>query len=217
MHIDVWSDVICPWCFLGKRRLDAALAQLGWADEVTVRWRAYQLDPGATATPRDLRSSVDRKYGPGAFDAMTGTLTPLGATVGIDYRFDLALRVSTFDAHRLLAWAWAVGGAAAQSAAAERLFVAYFTEGANVADHAVLTEAASAAGLSAKDAAAMLDGHDLVGEVDADLSGARARELTGVPAFVVADRLLIPGAQEVATFVSVLARARERFGSGPAT
>lgn len=216
MHIDVWSDVICPWCFLGKRRLDAALSELGWADEVTVRWRAYQLDPGATATPRDLRAAIDRKYGPGAFDGMTRTLVPLGAAAGIDYRFDLALRVSTFDAHRLLAWAWHTGGATTQSALADRLFVAYFTEGANVADHAVLAAAAGAVGLSASDAAAVLDGHDLVGEVDADLAAARTRELTGVPAFVIADRLLIPGAQEVATFVSVLARARERFGAGPA-
>jgi predicted DsbA family dithiol-disulfide isomerase len=115
VQIDIWSDVICPWCYLGKRRLERALDELQWGpDDVTVRFHAFQLDPRATREPRDLRAAVDRKYGPGAFDAMNARLTQLGAEIGIDYRFDRALRVSTVDAHRLLAWAWATGGASAQ-------------------------------------------------------------------------------------------------------
>jgi predicted DsbA family dithiol-disulfide isomerase len=211
MRIDIWSDVICPWCYLGKRRFERAVASLGWADEVHVRWRAYQLDPGASREPGDLRASIERKYGPGAFDGMARRLGALGEQEGIQYRFDRAQRVNTLDAHRLLAWAWAEGGGAAQDALVERLFRAYFTEGANVADPTALAALAGEAGLGREAATAVLDDGGFADEVAADLRGAVERELTGVPAFVVEDRLLVPGAQEVETFVAVLERARQRF------
>lgn len=211
VHIDIWSDVICPWCFLGKRRLERALTQLEWADEVQIRWRAFQLDPTATAEPGDLRRSVERKYGPGAFDGMTRRLTALGEVEGITYRFDTALRVTTVDAHRLSAWAWDVGGEAAQGPLVERLFRAYFEDGANVADHATLVDLAAEVGLDAGAAAEVLAGAGYAEEVRDDLLQARDRELTGVPAFVLEDRVLIPGAQEVETFVAVLERTRTKL------
>jgi predicted DsbA family dithiol-disulfide isomerase len=207
VHIDIWSDVICPWCYLGKRRLERAIAQLGWGpDELTVRYRAYQLDPRATREPRDLRAAVDRKYGPGAFDGMNARLSYLGAEEGIDYRFDLAVRVSTVDAHRLLAWAFAQGGAAAQGSLKERLFLAYFTEGRNVADEATLCELVADVGLDERAAAEVLSTGAFADEVIDDLEGAVERGLTGVPAFVVNDQLLIPGAQDVDVFVRLLSR-----------
>ncbi|MBK5221908.1 MAG: DsbA family oxidoreductase [Acidimicrobiia bacterium] len=211
LSIEIWSDVICPWCFLGKRRFDRAVVEFDGAVEVEVRWRAYQLDPTATSTPSDLRTSLEKKYGPGSFDAMTGRLVPLGAAEGIEYRFDLAQRVSTISAHRLLAWAWEHGGGTAQARLAEELFVAYFERGANVADHEQLVDIAEAAGLDAEQAKAVLIGDHHRDEVAADLEAASEREITGVPAFVIADRLLIPGAQEVDTFRQVLQRAAERF------
>lgn len=211
VRIDVWSDVICPWCYLGKRRLERALDRLGWADEVTVHYRAYLLDPRATAEPGDLRAALERKYGPGAFDGMTRRLTALGAPEGIDYRFDQAKRVSTLDAHRLLAWAWSTGGAAAQGPLKERLLLAYFTEGANVADHAALVGLVDEVGLDADAAAEVLASGAFADEVAADLEAAADRDLTGVPAFVIEDALLIPGAQEVETFERLLVRARERL------
>lgn len=212
MRIDVWSDVICPWCYLGKRRLERALDQLGWSDDdVTIHWRAYQLDPTATDQPKDLRRAIEAKYGPGAFDGMTRRLTALGGPEGIDYRFDTAVRVSTVDAHRLLAWAWATGGAAAQGPLKERLLRAYFTEGANVADHHVLAGLAGEAGLDAGVAGEVLAAGSYRDEVAADLTAAADRDILGVPAFLIEDRLIIPGAQEVETFVQVLTRARERF------
>ncbi len=214
VKIDIWSDVICPWCYLGSRRLSRALDQLGWGDEVTVRWRAYQLDPRAGSQPGDLRQAIERKYGPGAFSAMAQRLGALGAAEGIEYRFDRALRVSTSDAHRLCAWAWAEGGASAQSSLVEALFSAYFTEGANVADHDTLGAIAEGVGLDAAEAGQVLASEQYGAEVLADLDAARDRQLSGVPAFMVADRLLIPGAQEVETFVAVLGRARERFAPG---
>lgn len=213
MRIDIWSDVICPWCFLGKRRLERALAQFAWADEVEIHWRAYLLDPTATAEPQDLETSINKKYGPGAFDGMTERLTALGRPEGIEYRFDTALRVSTLDAHRLSAWAWATGGAAAQGPFEERMFKAYFEEGANVADHATLVRLAAETGLDAASAGEALAAGAFRDVVQADLQGALDREITGVPGFVVEDRLLIPGAQEPETFVDVLQRARARFSA----
>ncbi|MGY6501360.1 MAG: DsbA family oxidoreductase [Acidimicrobiales bacterium] len=213
MRIDIWSDVICPWCYLGKRRLDLALGELDMADDVEIRWRAFQLDPTATSEPSDLRTSIDRKYGPGSFEGMTTRLGNLGAEVGIGYRFDIAKRVSTVDAHRLSAWALATEGVAAQGSLVERLFVAYFEEGANVADPSLLASMAAEVGLDHEAASEVVAGDAFADEVAADLHGAKERALTGVPAFVVEDRLLIPGAQDVETFVNLLGRARERFAS----
>ncbi|HMQ24924.1 MAG TPA: DsbA family oxidoreductase [Acidimicrobiales bacterium] len=213
MRIDVWSDVICPWCYLGARRLDRALDQVGWRDEVEVHWRAFQLDPSASREPGDLRRALERKYGPGAFDSMARRLTALGAPEGIDYRFDLALRVNTLDAHRLLAWADGLG-AAEQGALSDRLFRAYFTEGANVADHEALVRLVGEAGLDADEAADVLASGAFAGEVQADLDAARDRDIHGVPNFVIEDRLSIPGAQEVDTMVMLLQRARERLTAG---
>ncbi|MCC5950641.1 MAG: DsbA family oxidoreductase [Acidimicrobiia bacterium] len=209
VRLDVWSDVVCPWCYLGKRRLEQAIELLG-ADpgDVEVRWRAFQLDPRATATPGDLRTALERKYGSGAFDVMTQRLGALGTVEGIDYRFDRALRVGTADAHRLMAWAWAEGGAAAQGRLAEALFAAYFTDGANIADHATLVRLADEAGIVAEgpDAATVLEGDAYRAEVDADLAAAAERGITGVPAFVVADSFVIPGAQEPETLARLLRR-----------
>jgi len=213
VRIDIWSDVVCPWCYLGKVRFEKAVAQLDWADEIEVRWRAYLLDPTATAEPKDLASAIERKYGPGAFDGMVKRLGALGAAEGIEYRFDLAQRVSTLDAHRLLAWAWECAGAEAQGRLKGRLLRAYFEDGANVASHDTLAGAAADAGLDADAALAMLATRDYREEVASDLDAAVERELTGVPAFVVADRFLIPGAQEVETFTLMLERARQRFGA----
>ncbi len=213
MRIEVFSDVVCPWCALGAGRLRAALEELDRsgvlpAADLRVRWRAFQLDPAAPPGPHDLREAMERKYGPGAFDAMTGRLTALGAAEGIDFRFDLAQRVNTFDAHRLLAWsARTVVG---QDVLVDRLFRAYFTEGADVSDHDTLVHLAAEVGLDAAGARAVLvsDGH--AGEVLADREAARDAGITGVPAFVVDGRAVIPGAQEVDAMTRFLARQAAR-------
>jgi predicted DsbA family dithiol-disulfide isomerase len=215
MRIDIWSDVVCPWCFVGKRRLERALDRLGWRDRVEVRWRAFQLDPRASRQPGDLRASLERKYGPGAFDAMTRRLGALGEEEGIGFRFDRAVRVNTFDAHRLVTWADDTSGAAGQDALVEGLFVAYFEQGRNIADPGTMVEVAAGAGLDRDRASEVVASDAYAAEVRADLEAAVDRQLTGVPAFVVADRLLIPGAQEVDTFVAVLTRAAERCQPRP--
>ncbi len=210
MRIDVWSDVVCPWCYLGKRRLEVALEGLDFADEVEVRWRAFQLDPTATAEPKDLAAAIDAKYGPGSFRGMTGRLVPLGAEVGIDYRFDLAQRVTSRPALALVAWIEDTEGPDAADRLHDRLFRAYFTEGANIADPANLVDWAVEVGADrslAGEAVATGTGSDAV---TADLRAGVEREITGVPAFVVADSFVIPGAQDVDTIRSILTRMYAR-------
>lgn len=210
MRIDIWSDVICPWCFLGKRRFDQALAQLDGVDGVEIRWRAFQLDPTATSEPGDLRRSIEAKYGPGAFERMNARLVGLGLEEGIEYQFDSAKRVNTLDAHRMSAWAFDAAGSAGQAALVERMFLAYFEQGANVADHDTLVGLAADAGLDGDAAAAVLAEGRFADEVAGDLREAVERGLTGVPAFVINDQFVIPGAQDTDTFVSLLTRVAAR-------
>ena len=228
MHIDIWSDVVCPWCYLGARRLAAALERFAGGTElerfaggtalerfaggadVTVRWHAFELDPLAPAGATDLRPALERRYGTGAFDAMTARLVALGPADGIDYRFDLARRVNTFDAHRLVAWA--ADEPAGQGGIVERLFRAHFTEGADLSDHDVLAALAADAGLDPVVAAEVLAAGGFADDVRADEARARELDITGVPAFVVDDRVVIPGAQDVGTMVRVLDRVAARAG-----
>lgn len=210
MRIDVWSDVVCPWCYLGKKRLEEAVAGLDFADELQIRWRAFQLDPTATAEPTDLEAAIDRKYGPGAFRSMSRRLGALGREVGIDYRFDLAQRVTSLPALALVAWVEASLGLDAADALHERLFRAYFSEGASIADPANLVDWAVEVGADrelAGEAVATGAGRD---QVVADLRAAAEHQITGVPAFVIEDVHLIPGAQDVDTMRTLLARIHAR-------
>jgi predicted DsbA family dithiol-disulfide isomerase len=206
MRIDVFSDVVCPWCWLGRTRLEAALDRLDFGEEVEVHWRAFQLDPTATAEPQDLRAELERKYGPGAYDAMTERLVVLGREAGLDYRFDRAIRVTSLPALRLVAWVDEVVGPEAASDLHARLFRAYFAEGANIADPDQLVAWAVEVGAdpaAARTAVAEGAGADAV---TADLQWARRANITGVPAFVIDQRHLIPGAQDVDTMVALLSR-----------
>ncbi len=203
MRIDIWSDVVCPWCYLGSRRLTAALEQVG-SEGIEVHWRAFQLDPGAPSEPGDLRTALDRKYGPGAFDSMTPRLVALGKEEGIDYRFDRALRVNTADAHRLIAWA---AGTGAQGALVERLFDDYFTQGVDLSDPAMLVAAAASVGLEADAATELLASTAFDDQIRSDQAQAHERGITGVPAFVVDGDWVIPGAQDTDRLVQLLGRA----------
>ncbi len=212
MKLDVYSDIICPWCYLGHRRLDAAIEELGSEGaSIEVGWRAFRLDPGATAEPKDLRRALERKYGPGAFDEMTRRLTALGPADGIDYRFDKALRVDTFDAHRLLQWVQATTPGRTD-AMADRLFRAYFTEGENVADRNVLARLAGDVGIASDSAGELLASNGFADVVEADLARAVEVGVTGVPAVVRNGAVVVPGAQEVDTMVAILRRLLSKAG-----
>ena len=208
----MFSDVVCPWCYLGHRRLTEALGRMGPEGQgITLRYRAFQLDPRATAEPGDLRGVLERKYGPGAFEAMGRRLGALGAEAGIEYRFDLALRVGTFDAHRLVLWAQDVDRPRVHDLV-DRLFAAYFTEGANVADHPTLVALATEVGLDPGGAAALLASRSWADRVMEDQAEAIESGITGVPAVAVNGATIIPGAQDTDTMEAILRRLLARVG-----
>jgi predicted DsbA family dithiol-disulfide isomerase len=210
MHVEIWSDVVCPWCYVGTRRFSAALDRFD--REVDVSYRAFELDPTVPPEGMDLDDYLARKFGnPAALDGMRGRLAHVGAEVDIDFRWDGQRRVNTFDAHRLAVWAEDVGGAGVRAALEQRLFRAYFTDNDDVSDHAVLSGLAADADLdhrAAAEALAMGAGAD---RVRAEAAKATELGIGAVPTFVIEGRWAIPGAQDVDTFVQVLQRAAERI------
>ncbi len=207
LRVEVWSDVVCPWCYLGKRRLTSALARFEHRDAVEVMWHSFQLNPsqprGATET---LNEMLAAKYGMTREQALGAhaRLESLGAVEGIVYDFDAGHPANTFDAHRLLHLAQASGLA---DQAHERLFAAYFTEGRRIDDPATLAELASEIGLDEEAARELLSGDAYAAEVAADLREAHELGLGGAPAFVIDRRYLISGAQEVDLMTAALNEA----------
>src|SRR5271163_423932 len=193
MNIEVVSDVVCPWCYVGKRRLEAALAQSDDA-AVAVRWRPFQLDPTIPSQGLDRRAYMRAKFRDDARLAeVHARLRAVGAEVGIDFDFEAISRSpNTLDAHRLIRWAAASG---VQDAVVERLFSAYFEQGRDIGDRSVLAEVAGESGMSAEDVAAQLAGDDDIGAVRGEIAQAQAIGVTGVPFFIFASRLAVSGAQ----------------------
>jgi predicted DsbA family dithiol-disulfide isomerase len=210
MRIDIWSDVACPWCYIGKRRLEKALAGFEHADDVEVVWHSFQLDPGAPTEPVEtVAEHLGSKYGGGAEGGrrMIDQVEAVAAEEGMIWRHHESQRVGTIDAHRLLHAAHHDGGTALQGALKEALLHAYFAEAANVADHAVLREIAVGAGLEAARVDAVLASDDYADEMWADVEQAQRYGATGVPFFVVDGKYGVSGAQPSATFAQVLERA----------
>lgn len=215
VRVDVWSDVVCPWCYIGKRRFETAVARLadaGAMEPIEVRYRAYQLDPRApTGRGVPVAGVYAAKFGgPERATEIFAHLTRVAAEEGVAFDFPAALRANTGDAHRLLALAWEDGGASLQSRLKESLLAAYFTEGLDIGDHAVLTARAAASGLNEERARTWLRdglGHD---QVQADLAEAREREIHSVPTFVIDGGFPIPGAQDPDLFVRALGRIARR-------
>ncbi|GAB2611678.1 DsbA family oxidoreductase [Pseudactinotalea suaedae] len=210
MRIDFWADVVCPWCYIGKRRLEQALEQFPHADEVTVTFRSFELDPGA---PREGTETVaemlGHRYGGGreAGLQMIEQVGQVAAEAGLQLDQSRSLHRSSHDAHRLLHLALAEGGPSAQSDLEERLFAAYFVEGRDIADQAVLAELGSVVGLDAERAAAVLASDELEDAVARDVAQAQAYGATGVPFIVIDDRYGISGAQPTELFLQTLQRA----------
>ncbi|MCZ4498300.1 MAG: DsbA family oxidoreductase [Marmoricola sp.] len=213
MRIDIWSDVVCPWCYIGKRRLETALAAFeAESDEkrVEVVWRSFQLDPSAPLVPtQTVAEWLGAKYGGGA-DAgrtMVDQVEAVAAEEGLLFRHHASLRVNTTDAHRVLHLALETGGPELQGRLKEALLAAYFVETENIADHAVLSRIATGVGLDADRVAAVLSGTGYADAVEADIREAAALGATGVPFYVVDRRYGVSGAQSAAVFADVLERA----------
>ncbi|WP_299038266.1 DsbA family oxidoreductase [uncultured Pseudokineococcus sp.] len=214
MQVEVWSDVVCPWCYIGKRRLEEALARFPHADEVEVVWRAFELDPSARSAapgdaarePGDYARRLAAKYGTSVEQGqgMVDSMTAAAAADGVEMRFDLAVAANTLDAHQVLHLAAERG---LQDAAKERLLRGYFTEGEAVGDHEVLVRLAVDAGLDADEVRAVLAEGRYVDAVRAEEAEAAALGATGVPFFVVDRRYGVAGAQPAEQLLAVLQRA----------
>jgi len=207
--IDVVSDVVCPWCFIGKRHLEAALAGLPEAAGAIVRWHPFELNPDLPTEGVDRKGYLEAKFGgPARAAEIYGRVRDAGARAGIDFDFDaIARQPNTRDAHRLIAWAQEQDGA---DGLVERLFRAYFLDGRHVGDREVLAAIAGEAGLDAGAALAYLasgQGADAVAALDR-----RARELgiEGVPFFIFDQRVGVSGAQEPETLLAAIGESVAR-------
>jgi predicted DsbA family dithiol-disulfide isomerase len=214
VQVEIWSDVVCPWCYIGKRRFERALAAFPHRAEVEVVWRSFELDPGAPVfapgtPPIDTVQRLADKYGVTRDRAaeMTRHVSGIAAAEGLEYDLEHAVSGNTRNAHRLLHAALHAGGPPLQGAVKERLLRGYFTERANVADPDELVRLAADAGLDEAEARRVVDGDAYGAEVDADIAQAHAYGAGGVPFFVVDGRYGISGAQPVELFTQALARA----------
>ena len=209
MRVDIWSDVVCPWCYIGKRRFEAALARFPERDEVELVWRSFELDPTAPPSAEQSGPYVEhlaRKYSISTDRAqqMIDRVTAAGAEEGLDYRFDIARRGNTFDAHRLLHLALRKG---LQDELKERLDHATFTEGLPVSDHQALTEVAVEVGLDELEVKEVLTSDLYADAVRTDQAQARAYGISAVPFFVIDGKYGIAGAQEPDVILAALEQA----------
>jgi predicted DsbA family dithiol-disulfide isomerase len=209
LTVEIWSDVVCPWCYIGKRRFEAALEAFEHADEVTIMWRSFELDQEApklaegTATER-----LAAKYGMTLERAtqLHAEMTERAAAEGLDFRFDLARGGNTFDAHRLIHLAATYGH---QAAAEERLMRAYFTEGEAIADPETLIRILAEVGVDPVEARDVLATDRFADDVREDELLASRLGIQGVPFFVLDRRLGVSGAQPPEVLVQALERAWE--------
>ena len=213
LRIDIWSDIACPWCYVGKRRLEAALARFPHREAVEIVWRAFELDPSA---PRERDSTASyagrlaKKYGSSVAEAdgMIKRMTDSAASDGLDFRFDRIRPGNTFDAHRVIHLA---GERGRQDAGKERLLLAYMTEGEFMGDHDTLVRLGAEAGLDAEEVRALLASDAHVKDVREDEDAARQLGISGVPFFVLGGKYAISGAQTAEVILGVLERAWEEL------
>jgi predicted DsbA family dithiol-disulfide isomerase len=207
--VEIFSDVVCPWCAIGKRRFEAALGRFDHAEEIEVVWRAFELDPKAPRRREgDQADRLAKKYGMTRQQAQEANerLTAAAAREGLDFHFERAQAGNTFDAHRLLHYARSAGPGV-QDALKERLLVAYFTEGEAIGDLETLWRLATEVGLDPSVCSDILAGDRYAEEVRSDERAALELGVTGVPFFVVDGKFAIPGAQDPDTMLDVLNRA----------
>lgn len=221
MRIEVWADVVCPWCYIGKRRLQAALAERGIANEVEVVHRAFQLDPTASTTTEPTIDHLAAKYGVSRDEAlaMMANVTEVAAGEGLDYLLDRTMTGNTRDAHRLVLWAQerpdrdsSAGPAGPNDDAAQRLlegmYSAYFEQGRGVFSTDDLVALAAEVGLDADEARAMLAGTAYLDQVVQDQVLARTFGASGVPFFVIDRAYGVSGAQPLEVFLDAIDQAR---------
>ncbi len=207
MLVEIWSDVVCPWCYIGKRRFEAALARFEHRDQVELRWRSLELNPSAPTTgDTDLVHHLSVKYQvpPAEARAMMARITAAAAGEGLEYHLEDARPTGSFDAHRLLHLAADRGH---QDELKERLLAAYCVEGRHIGDHATLVELAAGAGLDPEEVRSVLDGDAYGAAVRADEAEGHELGLTGVPFFAVDRRVAAAGAHPADDLLELLRTA----------
>ena len=211
MIIDVWSDVVCPWCFIGKRRLEKALEQFEYKDEITVRHRAFELAPDATEImPTSKLLAEKYRVSPQDVEAMQANVCAIADGEGLCYNLDETLSGNTFDAHRLLLWAATLGK---QDELLEAMYSSYFEKSLPLFSHLDLCFVAESVGMASVDVMNILESDQFKSEAIADRELATQLGATGVPFFVVDMKYAISGAQPLEAFVQTINTAwSERTG-----
>jgi predicted DsbA family dithiol-disulfide isomerase len=207
MKVEIWSDVVCPWCYIGKRRFETALAQFEHRDQVEVIWRSYQLDPTAPeVATQTVNEMLAQKYGLSLQEATAKNeqVSALAAQEGLEYHLEKASYGNTFDAHRLIHLA---ATHQLQDAMKERLLQAYFTEGKQTWNHEMLVELATEVGIDADEARATLESDAHANEVKGDIQRARSFGIRGVPFFAIDEQYGVSGAQSSEVLQSALEQA----------
>lgn len=204
IHVEIWSDVMCPFCYIGKRKFEQALEQFPGKASVKVEWKSFQLNPDMKTDPSmNINDYLAEHKGIPVARAkeMNEHVTAMAAEVGLTYDLGKAVVANSFDAHRLSHFAKKYGR---QDAMEERLFKAYFTEGKNTADHETLVSLAVEAGLNAEEVRAMLTGTEFSDDVNRDIYEASQVGARGVPFFVFNNKFAVSGAQPSELFLQVL-------------
>lgn len=208
MKVEIWSDIVCPFCYIGKRRFEEALAQLPYGHEVEKQFHSFELDPQAPRNPEhDIHDMLAKKYGMSRERAkqMNDSVSEQAQSVGLTYDLDKAIPTNTFDAHRLTHYADKHGKMYEMT---ERLFKAYFTEGLHVGDREVLAQLAEEVGLDREEAAQVLASDAYTDNVHADQQAARDIGIQGVPFFVINRKYAVSGAQPTEVFIQALEKAK---------
>jgi len=207
LKIEVWSDIICPFCYLGKRKLNRALSRLGLQNNAEIIWHSYQLDPDfpRNQSISSLQYLMEKKhYSAGQIEGMHQYLTEQGKLYDIDFQFDKALTFNTYDAHRLWQWSKLSGKG---NEFKEALFLAYFTTGIDLSDNENLLKIVSGLGLERSEAEKILNSDSYEQDIEMDKYQARQLGIRGVPYFLINNKTEISGAQDDRVFESVLTSA----------
>lgn len=210
MKIEVWSDIMCPFCYIGKRNFETALAQIPYKDDIKVIWRGFQLDenlskdePISTIEYLKTRINITEEQ----IEQMFSRLNEKGKAVGIEFNQKIAKTINTGDAHRLIAFAQSKDKG---SEAKEALFKAYFTDGKNIADYDTLAEIGAEIGLNKTEVSEMLNSDAFVFDVASDILDARGLQISSVPFFAIDRMYALSGAQSVEYFTSAIKQAYEK-------
>ncbi|HAP37097.1 MAG TPA: disulfide bond formation protein DsbA [Bacteroidetes bacterium] len=209
MKAEIWSDVMCPFCYIGKRNFELALKEFPQKEQVEIEWKSFQLNPAMVTDPsKNINEFLAEHKGISVAQAkqMNDRVTEMAREVGLLYDFDKAIVANSFDAHRLSHFAKKHG---VQNAVEELLFKAYFTEGKNTADHEILIAIAVEAGLNSEEARTMLASNQFADDVNSDIYEAQQVGARGVPFFVFDYKYAVSGAQPSELFLQVLNRASE--------